>query len=93
MTKILYIKSSPRGDASYSTRVAYHAINELRRARPHAEIVERDLGRDAPSHIDADRPNAVPVKQLARRGENALAGRSLFGGLDRGGGHQVFRRS
>src|SRR5690606_22062157 len=54
MTKILYIKSSPRGDASYSTRVGDQAVAELRQAYPDAEIIERDLGREQPFHIDAD---------------------------------------
>ena len=69
MTKILYIKSSPRGDASYSTRVADHAINELRRAHPNAEIVERDLGREPPFHIDAAYLKALGTPEGERNGE------------------------
>ncbi len=78
MTKILYIKSSPRGDASYSTRVAYHAINELRRAHPHAEIVERDLGREAPPHIDAEYLKALGTPE----GERSEAARKRVAHAD-----------
>ncbi len=54
MTKILYLKSSPRGEASYSTRVADHAVAELRQRHPDAHIVERDLSREAPFHLDGE---------------------------------------
>lgn len=69
MTKILYLKSSPRGDASYSTRVADHAIAELRQAHPGAETVERDLGREKPFHIDADYLKALGTPEGERNGE------------------------
>ncbi len=69
MTKILYIKSSPRGDASYSTRVADHAVAELRQAHPDAEIVTRDLGREAPFHIDADYLKALGTPEGERNAE------------------------
>jgi FMN-dependent NADH-azoreductase len=69
MTKILYIKSSPRGDASYSTRVADHAVAELRRAHPDAQIVERDLSREAPFHLDADYLKALGTPEGERAAE------------------------
>lgn len=72
MTKILYIKSSPRGDASYSTRVADHAIAELRQAHPDAEVVERDLGRELPFHLDADYLKALGTPE-GERGAEARA--------------------
>lgn len=52
MTKILYLKSSPRGDASYSSRVADHVIEELGRTHPGASVTERDLAREKPFHLD-----------------------------------------
>jgi FMN-dependent NADH-azoreductase len=52
MTQILYIKSSPRGDASYSSRVADHAISELQRVHPDAQVVERDLAQEKFFHLD-----------------------------------------
>ena len=78
MTKILYIKSSPRGDASYSTRVGDHAIAELRQAHSDAEIVERDLGREAPSHIDADYLKALGTPE----GERSEAARKRVAHAD-----------
>jgi FMN-dependent NADH-azoreductase len=69
MTKILYLKSSPRGDASYSARVADHAVAELRQAHPAAEIVERDLGREKPFHIDADYLQALGTPEGERSAE------------------------
>jgi len=53
MTKILYLKTSPRGDASYSNRVGDHVLDELRKAHPGASVVERDLADEQPDHIDA----------------------------------------
>jgi FMN-dependent NADH-azoreductase len=54
MTKILYLKTSPRGDASYSNRVGDHALDELRKAHPGASVVERDLADEQTAHIDAN---------------------------------------
>jgi FMN-dependent NADH-azoreductase len=53
MTNILYLKTSPRGDASYSSRVGTHALDELRKAHPGASVIERDLAGEQPGHIDA----------------------------------------
>lgn len=53
MTKILYLKTSPRGDASYSSRVGDHVLDELRKAHPGASVIERDLAGEQPGHIDA----------------------------------------
>jgi FMN-dependent NADH-azoreductase len=52
MTKILYLKTSPRGDASYSNRVADHTVDELRKSHPGASVTERDLAQKQPGHID-----------------------------------------
>jgi FMN-dependent NADH-azoreductase len=52
MTKILLISSSPRGDASYSNKVANNVLENLRRARPDAVITVRDLNRNPLPHID-----------------------------------------
>lgn len=69
MTKILYLKSSPRGDASYSTRVADHAIAELRRAHPDARVVERDLAQEQPFHLDGSYLAALGTPEDQRDGE------------------------
>jgi len=54
MTKILLIKSSPRGTASYSNQVADNLIENLRHVHPGASVSIRDLGREPPPHIDMD---------------------------------------
>ena len=52
MTNILFISSSPRGEASYSNRVASNVLENLRRAHPDAVIAIRDLNRNPLPHID-----------------------------------------
>lgn len=54
MTQILYLKSSPRGDASHSSRVADHVLDELRNAHPGASVKVRDLTAEPLRHIDAE---------------------------------------
>src|SRR5258708_35346382 len=76
MTNILYLTSSPRGGASYSSRVAARVLEELRRAHPRAGVIVRDLAKDPVAHIDedfvtgifvaADRLNAEQRGRLAR---------------------------
>ncbi len=43
MTKIMYMKSSPRGNRSHSMRVADSFIEECLRLRPGTEVLVRDL--------------------------------------------------
>jgi FMN-dependent NADH-azoreductase len=69
MTKILYLKSSPRGDDSYSSRVADHAIAELRRAHADARVVERDLAKEQPFHLDGIYLTALGTPEDQRGGE------------------------
>lgn len=52
MTQILYLKTSPRGDASYSTRVGDHVLDELRKAHPGASVKVRDLAQEPLHHLD-----------------------------------------
>jgi len=54
MTQILYLKTSPRGDASYSNRVGDHVIDELRKAHPGASVKVRDLSSQQLLHIDEE---------------------------------------
>ena len=51
---ILHLTSSPRGDASYSNRVAAQVIAELQRRAPGSTVATRDLARDPLPHIDDD---------------------------------------
>lgn len=52
MKQILHVTSSPRGNASYSNRVAAQVVDELVEAHPGARVVIRDLARDPLPHID-----------------------------------------
>jgi FMN-dependent NADH-azoreductase len=54
MSNILYITSSPRGDASYSNQTAQRLVDELRGNCPNAKVVLRDLAREPLPHIDQD---------------------------------------
>jgi FMN-dependent NADH-azoreductase len=49
---ILHLTSSPRGNASYSNRVAARVLDELRQRDPGASVTTRDLARDPLPHID-----------------------------------------
>jgi FMN-dependent NADH-azoreductase len=51
---ILHLTSSPRGNASYSNRVAAQVIAELKSRDAGATVTTRDLVRDALPHIDDD---------------------------------------
>lgn len=52
MSSILLVTSSPRGDASHSTRVATELAESLRAATPGSTLSIRDLARDPLPHID-----------------------------------------
>jgi FMN-dependent NADH-azoreductase len=52
MTKVLYVTSSPRGEASYSNQVAARVLDEIRARDPACEIVSRELADDPLPHID-----------------------------------------
>jgi len=51
---ILHITSSPRGSASYSSRVAADVVEELTAREPGATVTLRDLARAPLPHIDDD---------------------------------------
>ena len=72
MTKILFLKSSPRGDASYSTRVAAHALDALRKAHPGASVTTRDLAQEQSGHIDRQFLAALGTPE-EKRDENVRA--------------------
>ena len=75
MTNILLITSSPRGAASYSTRVAWRVVDELRRVRPDAELAIRDLAKAPLQHIDEHfaTGRAGPTDQFAAEERSSLA--------------------
>jgi FMN-dependent NADH-azoreductase len=72
MTNILYLKTSPRGDASYSSRVGAHTLDELRKAHPGASVIERDLAGEQLGHIDASYLAALGTPE-EKRGETERA--------------------
>lgn len=75
MTSILLITSSPRGEASFSTRVATEIAAGLRARSPGATLVHRDLGTDPLPHIDTDFAAAVkaPAETLTETQRRVLA--------------------
>jgi FMN-dependent NADH-azoreductase len=63
MSNILYVTSSPRGDASYSNQTAQRFVDELRRTNPGATVTVRDLAREPLPHIDQDFVEATRAAQ------------------------------
>jgi len=64
--EILFITSSPRGNASYSKRVAGQVLEELCRAHPDASVTTRDLAHDRLPHLEDDfaATAAQPIETL-----------------------------
>jgi FMN-dependent NADH-azoreductase len=54
MANILYVSSSPRGEASYSNQTARRIVEELRQSCPAATVTVRDLANEPLPHIDQD---------------------------------------
>jgi len=54
MADILLVASSPRGSASYSSRIAEKVVSDLRNSDPDALVMVRDLAQAPLQHIDAD---------------------------------------
>lgn len=54
MSKILLVLSSPRGDASYSTRVARALVGSLTAGDPMADVTIRDLAQAPLPHLDGE---------------------------------------
>lgn len=51
MNNVLLVLSSPRGDESYSHRIARQVVDELQDGHSDVEVVVRDLVRDPPPHV------------------------------------------
>lgn len=54
MSKVLLLLSSPRGEASVSTRVARGLAQAIVEKTPGATLAVRDLAEASPPHVDAD---------------------------------------
>ncbi|WP_210397408.1 FMN-dependent NADH-azoreductase [Motiliproteus sediminis] len=52
MNRLLVIQSSPVTDNSHTRQLIGRFVDAARRTQPQLEIVERDLGRNPPPHID-----------------------------------------
>jgi FMN-dependent NADH-azoreductase len=66
MTRILYLSSSPRGNASYSNQIASRVLDALREAHPGASISERDLSREPLQHLNEDFTAALATPEDRR---------------------------
>lgn len=66
MSSILLVTSSPRGDASHSTRVATDLAEKLRAALPGSTLVTRDLVNDPLPHIEPDYASGIYTPAEAR---------------------------
>ncbi|BCP53039.1 FMN-dependent NADH-azoreductase [Kaistia sp. 32K] len=69
MTNILFVTSSPRGDASHSSKVAERVLTDLVAHSPNATVVRRDLARDPLPHINEAYLGAVFTPAEARNDE------------------------
>ncbi len=52
MSKVLLVTSSPRGDASHSSRIARALVDQLISGDPQSTVTVRDLGKEPLPHID-----------------------------------------
>ncbi|MCX8281961.1 FMN-dependent NADH-azoreductase [Phyllobacterium sp. 0TCS1.6C] len=77
MSSILLVTSSPRGDASHSTRIARDFARRLQAGLPNSELVTRDLASDPLPHIDADFASGIYTPAEARTpAQQAVVARS-----------------
>ncbi|TIM62083.1 MAG: FMN-dependent NADH-azoreductase, partial [Mesorhizobium sp.] len=63
---ILLVTSSPRGNASHSTRIATELAEKLLAADPSAKLVARDLVANPLPHIDPDYSTGIYTPAEAR---------------------------
>ena len=75
MSKVLLVTSSPRGDASHSTRVARNLADRLASGGPHATVVAHDLFKEPLHHIGEDFVTALdtPVEKRTAAQSAAIA--------------------
>ncbi|MBX3598539.1 MAG: FMN-dependent NADH-azoreductase [Rhizobiaceae bacterium] len=66
MSNILLVTSSPRGDASQSTRVANELAGALQNALPGSELTVRDLVKSPLPHIEPDYATGIYTPAEAR---------------------------
>jgi FMN-dependent NADH-azoreductase len=52
MKKVLVINTSPRGESSYSRKLASEFVQQWKLKYPNDEIIEREVGRGNIPHVD-----------------------------------------
>jgi len=73
MANVLLVTSSPRGEASHSTRLASELAERLRGSRPGASLATRDLTREPLPHIDPDFASGIYTPEEKRSAGQARA--------------------
>ena len=73
MSKILLVLSSPRGEASHSSRVARELVRSLTTNDPAADVVVRDLAASPQPHLDGAFLAALHTDAASRTPEQAEA--------------------
>ncbi len=73
MKSILYIQSSPRGQESYSQKVARSIIDDLHRRYPNAKVVARNLADNPLPHVGPGFVGGLAVKPENQTPEQAKA--------------------
>lgn len=73
MSSILLVTSSPRGNASHSTRIATELARGLAAVRPGSVIKQRDLVTDPLPHIDPTFASGISTPEAQRTAEQARA--------------------
>jgi FMN-dependent NADH-azoreductase len=73
MSKILLVLSSPRGEASHSTRVARELVRSLTANEPGADVTERDVAAEPLPHLDGGFLAALHTDAASRTPEQAEA--------------------
>ncbi|MFM9858814.1 FMN-dependent NADH-azoreductase [Pseudoxanthobacter sp. M-2] len=73
MCKILLVLSSPRGEASHSTRVARELVGSLTANDPGADVMVRDLAAEPLPHLDGGLLAALGTEAAARTPQQAEA--------------------
>ncbi|HZD26516.1 MAG TPA: FMN-dependent NADH-azoreductase [Alphaproteobacteria bacterium] len=66
MSNILLVTSSPRGQASHSSRLAGELAESLQRSRPGSRVVRRDLAAQPLPHIDGHFAGGIGTPEAER---------------------------
>ena len=73
MKNVLLVLSSPRGDKSYSHRIANQVIDEIRTDHPGARVVVRDLVKNPLPHVAEPFVSGFLLPAAERNGAQAEA--------------------